>query len=190
MRVIIILGMPCSGKSTIFKQVAKDLDLQYISSGDIARRLAKTDQTTDESLKRGGMANEELMRDEIARIISILDSDDDDMVIFDGFPRNLDQYFFMQNLIDEHDIYTMIVECSTHTIYRRNGERNRYDKGTINKRITYYLNDTRKLINELYQYDRVWIIDSDQSLDIATQEATAAVNMILCMGDDDNVEHS
>ena len=38
---IVLIGAPCSGESTIGKEVANRINARYISSGNIARKMAE-----------------------------------------------------------------------------------------------------------------------------------------------------
>ena len=63
---IVLVGGPCSGKSSAGKLTAKKLDIEYISSGDIAREMAKHNNDIRDNLNNGNLAPEDQMRKSIS----------------------------------------------------------------------------------------------------------------------------
>ncbi len=90
---IIFLGAPGAGKGTQAAEVARDLKLAHIATGDLFRQAQE--QGTDLALKaksymeKGMLVPDEITIQMVLRRISA--SDCRKGVIFDGFPRNLKQ---------------------------------------------------------------------------------------------------
>lgn len=138
---IILVGPPCSGKSTIGKELSRLFNYTYISSGDIARRLAEKDGTQD-SLNAGNMADEESMRSEMLNVLNIYDN-----IILDGFPRFQDQLSWLLSQMP-HSSYAFIhIDTSMTEIVRRANTRGRSDDIALKKRIEYYVDNTLPMIN-------------------------------------------
>jgi len=106
-QVLVIVGPPGSGKSAIGRQLSTDLGGIYISSGDIARELAKIDTNTADSLARGGLANEMAMRTQIQTKI-VAASNTANMIVLDGFPRFYDQYLFLKSITNSEPIIILV----------------------------------------------------------------------------------
>lgn len=152
---IILIGAPCSGKSEIGKFVAQMLNAKYISSGDIAREIAKVDKTTNENLATGKMAQEDLMRGEMLRILGELEKDD--IVILDGFPRFKDQAEWLHNNFQNIEFKYVMVNVPLSQIIDRMSARGR--AGDVKERISYYYSVTFAELAELVDLE----INNDNS---------------------------
>lgn len=142
-KLIVMIGPPCSGKSTIGKKLAENLGYKYISSGDIARDLANEEQTT--KLNNGEMFDEKIMRSAIYNEVTE-NLANDIGVVLDGFPRNCGQYEWMgRNLEFAHPVF-LWVNASMATIMERVKKRNRDDDKAIAKRLEYYQDFTAPII--------------------------------------------
>jgi adenylate kinase family enzyme len=144
---IVLLGPPGSGKSTIGKIVAKKLGMIYISSGDIARKLAESDEYTRESLSKGGMASEDLMRDTIYKMLYTINVRNG-MFVLDGFPRSEDQWKWVSDRFPATQpvfINTPIFKCVS-----RLKARNREDdiSSVTAYRMDNYMEHTQPMINK------------------------------------------
>jgi adenylate kinase len=90
---IVFLGAPGAGKGTQAANVARELDLAHIATGDLFRQA----QSQDTELARQAkyyMEKGQLVPDEITIkmvLERIAEPDCANGVIFDGFPRNLNQ---------------------------------------------------------------------------------------------------
>ena len=63
---VVLVGGPCSGKSSAGKIAAEILDAVYISSGDIARNMAQDSAIIKNDLMLGKLAPENNMRNAIS----------------------------------------------------------------------------------------------------------------------------
>lgn len=152
---IILIGAPCSGKSEIGKFAADMLNAKYISSGDIAREIAKTDRTTNENLVKGKMAQEDLMRSEMYKILS--DLNNDNIIVIDGFPRFKDQAKWLHMNFPEIIFKYIMVNVPLSQIIDRMSARGR--TGDTKDRISYYYNITFGELFELVDLE----INNDNS---------------------------
>lgn len=87
---LVMIGQTGCGKSTLARDAAAEFDLPYISSGDVARDLARMDPATDISLKAGRMAPEEAMRMQIHHRLEQATLERGGFIL-DGFPRTVAQ---------------------------------------------------------------------------------------------------
>ena len=158
---IILVGPPCCGKSSVGKTVASRLGIDYISSGDIARRMAQSNMQVSDDLAGGKMAPE----DEMRRIISEklwqrLIKRDKNTVILDGFPRFGEQAVWLRDLLPHAiDIKYVLLDVPLSTIIERSADRNRIDDKSLEQRLKYYYNITYK---ELSGYIDI-IIDANEN---------------------------
>lgn len=158
---IVLIGGPCSGKSSIGKLTADRLHIQYISSGDIARRMAEYDNAVMDTINSGGLAPEDEMRKSVYNsIYHCLKENDNDIVILDGFPRFIEQAIWLNdNIGDIADIHYVLVHAPSWILRDRAKKRDRHDDSSFEKRLKYYRNVTYKEL-----YDNVdTIIDTSEA---------------------------
>lgn len=95
-RVVGLIGLPCSGKTTLVKaliQSSKEI-IAHISTGDIARRLSTNAET--EHMAEGNLFPlEDLMREEILKLVEKRKGQGSEIVFLDGCPRFDDQVKWM-----------------------------------------------------------------------------------------------
>jgi len=93
---IILIGPPGSGKGTQAKKILVDFDFSYFSAGDILRRKARENSVLGrevaESIGSGKLASDRLM----ARLIEDFLAKNKGSIIFDGYPRGLNQAVFLE----------------------------------------------------------------------------------------------
>jgi adenylate kinase len=87
---LVLTGRTGSGKSTVARLLAERFDVPIISSGDIAREIAKDDPATGMALRQGSFAPEHAMRVLVRQRIEEADLRHGGWVL-DGFPRTVDQ---------------------------------------------------------------------------------------------------
>jgi adenylate kinase family enzyme len=155
-KLILLMGSPCCGKSSVAKSACKFIgNLDYISSGDIARTIAMTDIAALHKLNSGGLAPEDIMRSQIKNAISKSIGDGRD-IILDGFPRFQDQFVWLiDNFDDCTEIIKVFIDISPTTVILRAQERARDDDRAIDKRIDFYYSTTEPMIKSMYNVNVV-----------------------------------
>jgi len=146
MKNIVLIGPPGSGKSTIAKAVAKEGNLMYISTGDIAREMAETDKATKYNLDHGLMAPEDKMRDELRRVLYWCTYKDIPFIL-DGFPRDTDQYLWLRKKYPSC-VYVMVdvdIEECKDRLFHRNREDDKIS--VIQERMDWYHDNTIPMIH-------------------------------------------
>ncbi len=102
---LIILGAPGSGKGTQSVKLSKELSFAHISTGDMLREAVKNE--TDLGKKaREYMQKGQLVPDEL--VIGLIDQrikqkDAERGIIFDGFPRNINQAKSLDKILNENN---------------------------------------------------------------------------------------
>ncbi len=89
MKNIIFFGPPGSGKDTQISELKKSFNFEFISGGDISRRLADKNKGLKETISHGGLINDDLVLPDADEIIKTIPADIG--IVFDGFPRTLYQ---------------------------------------------------------------------------------------------------
>ncbi|HVC36650.1 MAG TPA: nucleoside monophosphate kinase [Candidatus Dormibacteraeota bacterium] len=152
--MIILMGLPGSGKGTQGKMLADQHDLHLISMGELVRLYVTGD-------RRQRMLAGELLDDE--EVIKILDQvlktlPTDEEFVLDGFPRTpvqaewlIEQVHAGRFQIDE----VFYLSASTETVKRRLKNRGRIDDkdDIINERFREYEQLTRPLVEWFRQHD-------------------------------------
>lgn len=178
MYCIILVGMPCAGKSTIGKEYARLHGIDYISSGDIARQMGDEAKAL---INSGQMAPEEEMRRLVTdRIRHQLN--ERRPFILDGMPRFVDQNdWFRWNFEGLLSLIYVRVDVSEFMCRLRAAERFRDDDGEIDRRIKYYHDETEPMCDDID--DIITVTNNDNSdgmfdtvLDYLHMEVTKRVN--------------
>ena len=102
---IILFGPPGSGKGTQADNIVKNFNLRKVSTGDLLRE--EIEKKTDLGMKiksgidRGLLVSDDIIRDLIVKILT--DKKSIDGLIFDGYPRNLNQAKSLDVLIKKRN---------------------------------------------------------------------------------------
>jgi len=99
-KTIVFVGPPGSGKGTQISELRKYLDLEVLSTGDIARGLAEKDPEIQKIMDKGELISDDLIFSAIDEKIAAADKNKS--IIFDGFPRNLTQAKKLDELLLHH----------------------------------------------------------------------------------------
>jgi len=157
---IILGGSPGSGKGTISEIVCDKYGLQHLSTGDVLRNEIKSGSQLGKEIEaiisQGNLVPDEKMIDLIGNFLNSL-GEDCNGVVFDGFPRTVDQARALTTLLEEHkmDIVMLDLYAEEETVISRllhRGETSgRADDNleTIKKRLEVYKTQTRP-ISEYY----------------------------------------
>ena len=107
---IILLGPPGAGKGTQSDNLAKDLNLYKISTGDLLREDIKKKSSLgikiESILEQGMLVSDDIINNLVESILS--NKDYFNRLIFDGYPRNLNQVKYLDILIKK---YNQKVSC-------------------------------------------------------------------------------
>ncbi len=164
--LIILLGPPGAGKGTQAKKICKNYNLFHFSTGDILRNEIEKKSEIGKKIKSiinsGNLVSDEIIIKIVEKVVSI-NIKKKNGILFDGFPRNLDQanaFHFLLNKIKKK------VDCVLHLsidkdevikrIKKRASEETREDDNTkvLKSRINVYLKETSPLI-KLYKNKNV-----------------------------------
>ncbi|MBD1900270.1 adenylate kinase [Trichocoleus sp. DQ-A3] len=183
---LIFLGPPGAGKGTQAHILAQELEIPHVSTGDILRN-AKAAGT-----ELGLKAKSYMDRGELVPDALILDLVRDRLTqtdakpgwILDGFPRNVSQATFLDELLqklDQVSDYVLNLEVADEVLVDRMLERGRKQGRTddteevIRHRLEVYRNQTAPLIDFYQQRQQLVSIDGDRSL----EEVTSALKQVV-----------
>jgi adenylate kinase len=104
---IILLGAPGSGKGTQADIIKKKLNLHHISTGDLIRKELDSNQEIKKLLKKGNLLDDEIILNFIEKNIK-----EKNNILFDGFPRTLNQAISLtkKNIKIDYIIHIEIAE--------------------------------------------------------------------------------
>jgi adenylate kinase len=111
---VVIIGPPGSGKGTQSARLGAFLGIPRISTGDILRQVAASNDPLSESVKAimatGGLVSDEIL---IGLVTSRLSERDClNGFILDGFPRNISQAAFLENLLSDKNYKLIVIEIN------------------------------------------------------------------------------
>ena len=164
--LVVLLGPPGAGKGTQAKNICKNYKLFHFSTGDILRNEIEKNTEIGKKIKSiinaGQLVSDEIIINIVEKIVSI-NLKKNNGILFDGFPRNLDQANAFHELLNNIE---KKIDCVLHLsidknevikrIKKRAVEENRKDDNTevLKSRIDVYLKETSPLI-ELYKKEKV-----------------------------------
>ena len=155
---LVIFGGPGSGKGTQSDLLIEEYGLFHISTGEVLRdqisRGTELGKIADSFISGGNLSPDDLM---ISILGKVLDENADKVangVIFDGFPRTIDQAKALTTLLEERNMKLNVViglevadEELTKRLIKRGQDSGRSDDNaeTIKKRLDVYHNQTSPL---------------------------------------------
>ena len=179
---LIFLGPPGAGKGTQAQVIAENHQIPHISTGDILR-AAVAQQTPLGKQAKDYMDRGELVPD--ALILGLIQDrlsydDTADGWILDGFPRNVNQAAFLEELLAELEQNASCVlnfEVPDEVLVSRLLERKRKDDNetTIRRRLEVYHQDTTPVIDFYQQRETLKTIDGDRSMEEVSKQLGEAI---------------
>lgn len=100
---VILLGPPGAGKGTIARRLVDEIDLYWLSSGELLRAQSEQGLERSEEIGRqidaGHLVGDKLIVELVTAKIATLGSEQN--VLLDGFPRNLSQAQALASMEDQ-----------------------------------------------------------------------------------------
>ena len=108
---IILFGPPGAGKGTLADNIVKSFDLHKVSTGDLLRveisKKTNLGNRIKAIIEKGSFVSDEIINDLIEKILS--DTKYYNRLVFDGYPRNLQQAKNLDLLIEK---YNQKISCA------------------------------------------------------------------------------
>ena len=174
---IIIFGPPGGGKGTQAKYLVKKLNSFQISTGDMLRDEIKKDSEIGKKIINN-MNNGKFVEDEIVNKLLeeiIFDSKKMNKLIFDGYPRTINQAKNLESLLNKSNQkidYIFFLNVNKDSIINRIEKRkileNRSDDDadTILKRYDTYMGITKPILDFYSSRSNFYEIDGSAEIDV------------------------
>ena len=180
---LIFLGPPGAGKGTQAQVLSANNQIPHISTGDILR-TAVARETPLGNQAKGYMDRGELVPDTlILNLIQDRLSYEDTAKgwILDGFPRNVNQAQFLEDLLSklgQNADWVLNLEVPDEVLVERLLERKRPDdtEETIRRRLEIYHQDTVPVIDFYRQKKTLKIVDGDRTMPEVTELLKEAIS--------------
>jgi adenylate kinase len=165
---LIFLGPPGAGKGTQAKLLAESLNIPHISTGDILRsavaQATPLGQKAQGYMEKGELVPDDLLLDLVRDRLNQLDAQNG--WILDGFPRNVSQAVFLDNLLQEtqQTCDCINLEVPDQVLIERMLGRGRNDDTpeAIRTRLEIYHNDTAPLIGYYRDRSTLKVVNGDR----------------------------
>jgi len=147
--LLIILGIPGSGKDTQIAELIKRRPAKVIRVGDLVREKAKHDEKVAKDLQEGNLADDKMVNGLIDE--SIKSAPDGSFIISDGFPRDLEQAKWLMDYVQKEGIkieQAMLLDVNDDIAMQRLVKRGRDDdqESTISTRFEVFHKKTDEVI--------------------------------------------
>lgn len=181
---LIFLGPPGAGKGTQAVKVAEYFQIPHISTGELLRiavsRKTELGQKAQEYMDKGELVPDHLILDMVRDRLS--QSDVIKGWILDGFPRNVSQASFLDDLLAEiHQEcnYAVNLEVPDEELISRMLARGRQDDNeeTIRRRLEVYREETAPVIDYYRQRNELVSVNGNLSMDEVTEELKKTITM-------------
>ena len=172
---VVIFGPPGAGKGTQASNIANKFDLYQVSTGDLLRNEVKnqTDigKDIENIISKGDFATDEIVNDLIEKVI--FDPQKKNKLIFDGYPRSLNQAKNLNLLLNKSSQkidFIFFLNVKKETVIKRIEKRkileNRDDDNisTLLKRYDTYMETTKPILDFYSQKHNFHEIDGDEKI--------------------------
>ncbi len=186
---LIIFGPPGAGKGTQSNFIAKKFNLFQLSTGDILRDQIK--KKTNLGIKispiisAGSFVSDEIVSELIEKYIK--DERYKEQIIFDGYPRSLEQVKNLESLLDKYKQKIDLVlklSVSLETVKKRISDRRSLEKRADDyediavKRYKTYEKSTEPVIEYYKKLNLLKVVDGERSIDQINKEISDIIGVI------------
>lgn len=174
---IILFGPPGSGKGTQAKKLAEKYQINHISTGDLFRYEMGNDtelgKLAKDYLNKGLLVPDEVTTSMLIRKIDSLENLNG--IIFDGYPRNVDQAQSLEEILDDlgSEVSVLLsLQVKQDEIVKRlkargevSGRADDQDESIIIHRIDVYHEETYPVYSYFDAQDKAIQVDGNQDID-------------------------
>ena len=186
---IVIFGPPGAGKGTQSNFIVNRFNLHQLSTGELLRKeitnKTKLGEQIASIINSGNLVSDNIVSDLIKKYIS--NKVYKNRLIFDGYPRNLNQATNLQNLLKKNDQKIDIVlklSVSLETIKKRIIERSSLEKRADDneeiaiKRYKTYEKNIKSVIDFYKQTNLLKVVNGEASISEISDEISALIESI------------
>ncbi len=173
---VIIFGPPGAGKGTQAVNIVKKFNLHQVSTGDLLRNEIKNKteigKDIENIISKGDFATDEIVNELIQNVI--FDPNLKNKLIFDGYPRSLNQAKNLEKLLNKSNQkidYIFFLNVNKSTIIKRIEKRKILEKRsdddlkTILKRYDTYMETTRPVLDFYSKNINFYEVDGSKEID-------------------------
>ena len=173
---IVLLGPPGCGKGTQSKNIVEKRNFLQLSTGDLLRKTVKSGSQTGQKIKiimeKGDLVPDDLVLDMIEYSIA---NNPDKNIIFDGFPRNLNQAIALDESLKNNDMklnHAIFLDVELNVLEERikkrvlesDSVRSDDNVDTLLRRVKIYKKSTFPLLEYYKSQTKLTEIDGMQSI--------------------------
>lgn len=161
-KLLVVVGMPGSGKDTQIDFLSKRQKFEVIRIGDLVRAKAKTDSAIGVDLESGDLVDNDVVNELVAE--AIINSADDSYIISDGFPRDIEQAKWLDEFVDKHNCIiekVLLIDINDDVSIARLSKRGRDDDDdkTIRHRLEVFHAETDKVVEYYEASQRISVVN-------------------------------
>ena len=185
---VIIFGPPGAGKGTQSQNLVKKFKLFQVSTGDLLRseikKKSEIGKEIEEIISKGDFATDDIVNKLIKNII--FDPQKKNKLIFDGYPRSLNQAKNLDLLLDSSNqkinfIFFLNVnkDIIIKRIERRKilEKRSDDDSNTILKRYDAYMETTRPVLDFYSKNPNFYEIDGSEKIEVISSKIEQIITL-------------
>lgn len=184
---IVMLGPPGSGKGTQAERLAEQLDIPWISTGQMLRNAvaggSELGSRVSGLLDAGQLVDDATMADVVRDRLA--QEDVEGGFLLDGYPRTLVQADTLREILEAKDesLSTVLFidvphdELVKRALARNRGADDRED--VVRSRLEVYEEKTRPLIEYYKRFGLLEPINGDQSIDEVTEEIATKLAVVV-----------
>ena len=178
---VIIFGPPGAGKGTQSNNIVKKFNLYQISTGDLLRSEVKNQtelgKDIENIISKGDFATDEIVNELIKK--AIFDPNKKNKLIFDGYPRSLNQAKNLNLLLSNSDQkidFIFFLNVNKDTIIKRIEKRKVLEKrsddnlNTILKRYDTYMETTKPVLDFYSKNKNFYEINGDEEIHVISSK--------------------
>ncbi len=183
---LIFLGVQGSGKGTQAKKLLADYGYKMFETGAELRKIAKSDTELGRKIAHiingGNLVDANTIMELVSDFIT---NNSQDKIIFDGVPRNQEQYDAFLALEQKLQLQTTVVnfdlddQTAIQRLLKRASIENRADDTpqAIQKRIQIFHTQTKPLLDQFANSHQVIHVNANQDIDAIYTELLSKLNL-------------
>ena len=186
---LVIFGPPGAGKGTQSKFIVEKFNMFQLSTGEFLRKEISGNTSLEKKISSvinsGELVSDIIVSDLIEKVIS--DKKYQNRIVFDGYPRNLNQAKNLDNLLKKYKQKINIVlklSVSLETIKKRISERRDLEKRSDDneeiaiRRFETYEKSTEPVIEYYKKLNLLKVVDGERPIDQINDEISAIISAI------------